>query len=158
MDRHHRGTQAAHEQASAHRRANRDDVPTGELDALLDRFLALFHEASRRFGHLFPYHHLRDAIARRVGRGAIELTITSEGGDASRAMCVIEDGALVRTRETTGPVRASWSIQRETIEDAARRPWVYLAHPEHFALGWFTAHSSSMGRVARHGSPMHPRP
>lgn len=114
---------------------------TTAVDGQFDRFLELFNEASRNLGNLFPYSHLRRAAAREVGRGAIAITIRAPCDGSRQTACVIRDGVLARVRDPSVPIHAHWEIGRETIEDALARPWAYLAHPEQFAMGWFTASS-----------------
>jgi hypothetical protein len=108
-------------------------------EALLDRFLALFNEATRRVGRLFPYNHLRAAALRRLEHGAVEIAITSPDRPPTRATCIAVDGEIVRTSDAAGPVEIVWTVPRKTLEEAASTPWVFVAHPERFGVAWFTA-------------------
>lgn len=124
-------------------------MDAAQLDVLFDRFLALFNQASRRFGELFPYNHLRNATLTRIGSAAIELVVSPERGDPHRRICVVEHGALVRAGDRDRTIGATWQVSRATFDDALERPWAYLAHPEQFDLGWFRARSPHRPRGIR---------
>jgi hypothetical protein len=129
--------------------ASRRDEPVSDprqspgLEALFDRFVALFNAATRRFGDLFPYHHLRAGLLRHLGPGAIEVVITSGGRAVRRIACVATGGLLVRIDDAQVRPSATWEVTLATLEDAASRPSLYLAHPERFAFGWFRSTSST---------------
>lgn len=124
----------------------RDDPASGprhaalespRLEALFDGFVALFNAATRRFGDLFPYHHLRAGLLRHLGPGAVEVVITSGGQPLRRIACVAAGGLLVRIDDAQVRPCATWEVTLASLEDAASRPALYLAHPERFAFGWF---------------------
>lgn len=115
---------------------------TDELAARVDRFLALFNEASRRFADLFPYNRLKEAILGKIGDDGLEIVVSSPRSGRTHVRCVVHDGAIARSDPRT-PTAATWELARETLDDALSRPSAYLCHPELFALGWFKAGSRS---------------
>lgn len=133
-----------------------------ELDALFDRYLALFNAASRRFANLFPYNHLRHSLLKSVGRAPIEVLIRSERHEPVAKLCAFDDGAIVRVPGHDGPPAVTWELARETIEDASAQPWLYLAHPDRFAFGWFLAQPRARMRLPAtsfsNGSTLQPPP
>jgi hypothetical protein len=114
----------------------------GEVVARVDRFLALFNEASRRFADLFPYNQLKEALLRRIGDDTIEIIVSSSRFGDLQVHCFVQDGALVRT-DRRSRIAARWELAQEILDDALSRPAAYLCHPELFALGWFNARSRS---------------
>jgi hypothetical protein len=121
------------------------DGPDPEVVELFDRYLGLFAEATRRFGHLFPYNHLRlrlqSLLAGRVAR------VTVRDADTSFDM-VLRDGEFQRVVPEREPA-CWWTIDASTLQDAAERPWIYLAHPRRLGLAWFDVGDGALERTCR---------
>lgn len=108
-----------------------------ELVELFDRYLSVHADATRRFGHLFPYNHLRHRIqAILAGRTARVLVRDAAGAHLATFDIEWRDGELRRARFGSDPA-FTWVLDVRTLEGAATTPWAYLAHPRRLGLAWF---------------------
>jgi hypothetical protein len=112
--------------------------PDAEVVDLFDRYLALFADATRRVGHLFPFNHLRLRMQSMLA-GRVARVIVRDGAE-TLASFDLEwcDGEFRRVASDHAPAFA-WVLDMRTLEDAAERPWAYLAHPSRLGLAWFDA-------------------
>jgi hypothetical protein len=110
-----------------------------ELVELFDRYLAVFADATRRFGNLFPYNQLKLRIQSLLAGRTARVQVRDATG-AAVAMFDLEwrDGEFRRVVEAAEPAFA-WVLDTQTLEDVSAAPWAYLAHPRRLRLAWFHA-------------------
>lgn len=110
-----------------------------EAIALFDRFLQVFGDATRRFGSLFPYNHLRVRVRAMLAGKVARVTI--RGSDRA-VLGVVDvawrDGELRRAPEG-GEAALSWTVSMPVLEEVAAEPWAYLAQPGRLGFAWFPA-------------------
>jgi hypothetical protein len=123
-----------------------------ELVELFDRYLAVFADATGRFGNLFPYNQLRLRIQSLLAGRTARVQVRDATG-AAVAVFDLEwrDGEFRRVVEAAETAFV-WVIDTQTLEDVSAAPWAYLARPRRLGLAWFHADglplSTSKSRIA----------
>jgi hypothetical protein len=111
--------------------------PHTEAIALFDRFLQVFGDATRRFGSLFPYNHLRVHVRAMLAGKVARVTIRGpDGAPLGIADVAWRDGELRRAPEGGEPALA-WVVSLPVLERVAAEPWTYLAQPGRLGFAWF---------------------
>jgi hypothetical protein len=112
--------------------------PDAEVVDLFDRYLALFADATRRVGHLFPFNHLRLRMQSMLAGRVVRVIVRDDGAAVASFELEWCDGEFRRVASEHAPAFA-WVVDMRMLEDAAERPWAYLAHPTRLGLAWFDA-------------------
>lgn len=111
--------------------------PHAEAIALFDRFLQVFGDATRRFGNLFPYNHLRVGVQAMLASKVARVTIRDARGAPLGLVDVAwRDGELRRAPEGGEPALA-WAVSLPLLEEVATEPWAFLAQPDRLRFAWF---------------------
>jgi hypothetical protein len=115
------------------------DCPDPEVADLFDRYLGVFADASRRFGALFPYNHLRARIQSLLAGRTARVLVRDHTGAAVASFDVEWRDGEFRRVGPNGEPAICWSLDLQTLEDAAATPWTYIAHPRRLRFAWFDA-------------------
>lgn len=125
--------------ASSRGTVTQSDGADAELVELFDRYLAVFADATRRLGTLFPYNQLRLRIQAMLAGRTARILVRDSAGVAVASFDVRWQGGEFHRVAAAADPAFSWSLDVQTLEDAAVAPWAYLAHPKRLGLAWFSA-------------------